>query len=185
MSSPINPSDSRADDTAGAARPSSPYPLQGSHDDEADARPRSTTAQWATVVVLALIGFGLLGWLLLSDNDDESAPATDTPVSANATAGANATGAQAEALKAAEVHLNGQAMSEENLYTLLRDTDGFDRETASYAVDHLDADFNQLALQVAQQMEEDGTSRSELTKALTEGPEHFTREQAEFAVEHL
>ena len=34
-------------------------------------------------------------------------------------------------------------------------------------------------------MEEDGTSRGELTKALTEGPEHFTREQAEFAVEHL
>ena len=100
MSSPVNPSDSRADDTAGAARPSSPYPLQSTHDDEADARPRSTTAQWATVVVLALIGFGLLGWLLLSDNDDETAPATDTPVSANAAAGANATGAQAEALKA-------------------------------------------------------------------------------------
>ena len=60
MSSPINPSDSRADDTAGAARPASPYPLHGAHDDEADARPRSTTAQWATVVVLALIGLSLI-----------------------------------------------------------------------------------------------------------------------------
>lgn len=200
---------SRVDD---AARP---YEPQIGIENE---RPRSTAAQWTTVGLLAVIGFGFLGWLLLSDNDDEAAsPASESvqvsqpvddprahaahdgvvglPAEGDAaeTVGAEeaeeaeeaVSGEAADALQAAEEYLAAQPLSKSNLYNQLRDEEGFSADAASYAVDNVEADWKDLALQVAQQMKEDGTKDEDLLTALTEDPEHFTRAQAEFAIDNL
>lgn len=188
-----------------------PYEPQPQVENE---RPRSTAAQWVTVGLLAAFGFGFLGWLLLSSNDSNDA-APETPQAAQTTQvtetveasehhaaedgvvglpGTENSAPEAEetvpaeshdALQAAEEYLAAQPLSKSNLYNQLRDEEGFSTDAASYAVDTVEADWNALALQVARQMHADGTSEEELLDALTKGPEHFTRAQAEHALENL
>lgn len=176
-------------------------------------RPRSTAAQWVTVGLLAAIGFGFLGWLLLSSNDNESAApqaaqsthASETVATSEhdtaedgvvglpgtedstpeAEAASDVPAESQDALQAAQEYLAAQPISQSNLYNQLRDEEDFSAEAASYAVETVEADWNALALQVAQQLQADGTPEDELLKALTEGPEHFTRAQAEHALGQL
>lgn len=200
------PDASTPDSTNSTAHPYEPQPRT---DNE---RPRSTAAQWVTIGLLAALGFGFLGWLLLSSNDDEVTgpqathstttiettqphPAEDGVVGLPETEEADAAdpvGAEdsapaesRDALQAAKEYIAAQPLSKANLYNQLRDEDGFSAEAATYAVDTVEADWNALALQVARQMHEDGTPEEELLEALTKGPEHFTRSQAEHALEHL
>jgi hypothetical protein len=65
--------------------------------------------------------------------------------------------------------------------------EGYSDETATYAVDHLDADWNKNALEKAKLYEETGgMSDDEIHEQLTsEYGEQFTKEQADYAIKHL
>lgn len=204
MTSPNDPTPNPSTPT-NATHPYEPQPQV------ANERPRSTTAQWVTVGLLAAFGFGFLGWLLLSSNDDtpeapqaaqttqvtETVEASEHHAAEDGVVGLPGTEDSApeaeetvpaesrDALQAAEEYLAAQPLSKSNLYNQLRDEEGFSTDAASYAVDTVEADWNALALQVARQMHTDGTPEEALLEALTKGPEHFTRAQAEHALDNL
>ncbi|MBK0330585.1 Ltp family lipoprotein [Brachybacterium sp. MASK1Z-5] len=65
--------------------------------------------------------------------------------------------------------------------------EGYSEETATYAVDHLDADWNKNALEKAKLYKETGgMSDDDIHEQLTsEYGEQFTKEQADYAIKHL
>jgi hypothetical protein len=65
--------------------------------------------------------------------------------------------------------------------------EGYSEETATYAADHVDADWNRNALEKAKLYEESGgMSNDDIHEQLTsEYGEQFTDEQADYAIKHL
>ncbi|UQN28902.1 Ltp family lipoprotein [Brachybacterium kimchii] len=64
--------------------------------------------------------------------------------------------------------------------------EGYSEETATYAVDHVDADWNKNALEKAKSYSADGMSDDEIRDQITsEYGEQFTKEQADYAIKHL
>lgn len=128
----------------------------------------------AAILVLVLAGCGTptVG----------STPITTSAATENANNSPKLTTGQKEALGAAEQYQSFMYYSKAGLKTQLVQFDKFDAKDAQYAVDHLDVDWNVMAVKKAQQyLSGANMSRAGLLQQLTVY-EKFTKAQAEQAV---
>ena len=93
------------------------------------------------------------------------------------------------ALKQANYYCNVQNMSEKSIHDqLVSDAGGqFSEDAAKYALDHLNANWNENALKKAKSYQQDmAMSENDIREQLTSSAgEKFTAEQADYAVQHL
>ena len=91
------------------------------------------------------------------------------------------------ALKKAETYSKTLHMSKQGIYNQLTSSvEGFTKESAQYAIDNIEADWNKNALEKAKSYQ---TSMSMSSKAiynqLVSSVEGFTKSEAQYAIEHL
>ena len=93
------------------------------------------------------------------------------------------------ALKKAESYSNNLYMSKEGIYQQLISEygEGFPKDAAKYAIDNLEADWNENALKKAQSYQKNlSMSKSKIyDQLISEYGEKFTKEQAQYAIDHL
>ena len=93
------------------------------------------------------------------------------------------------ALKQANYYCNVQNMSEKSIHDqLVSDAGGkFSEDAAKYALDHLNANWNENALKKAKSYQQDmAMSENDIRDQLTSSAgEQFTAEQADYAMQHL
>lgn len=95
----------------------------------------------------------------------------------------------ASALKKAESYAKTMSMSKAAIYDQLTSEYGekFSEEAAQYAMDHLEADFNENALKKAESYQDSMSMSPEAIRdqLTSEHGEQFTQEEADYALEHL
>ena len=132
--------------------------------------------------------------LVISGSDDEDA---DTKTSASADPAPAETEEKAEddvpsdhasALRSAETYSDMMHMSKQGIYDqLTSEYDQYSEEAAQYAIDNIDADWNENALESAKSYRETlNMSPDAIHDQLTsEYGGKFTEEEADYAIEHL
>lgn len=117
------------------------------------------------------------------DYDDDYEESTTT------TTEANISSEYLAALNQAESYSESMHMSKQGIYDQLISEYGgkFDANAAQYAIDNVDADWNENALETAKSYRESmSMSSSEIHDQLTSDyGEKFTEEQADYAIKHL
>lgn len=122
---------------------------------------------------------------------ESSAAASSAPSTPAAPAGPSMTGAQQQAVDAAEGYLSdGQGFSEQGLLNQLTSSygDGFSRSDAEFAVSYLNPNWDQQAVDAAQGYLSEGQGFSDqgLIQQLTSSAgSGFTEAQAEYAISSL
>lgn len=153
--------------------------------------------KWGGIGVGAIILIAI-GSSLAGGGDDNDTTAASSSVSAPAEAGADP-GIVEEAavdevpteyrsaLKKAESYIRTMPMSKDGLYDqLTSEFDQFSPESAQYAVDTVEADWNELALKKAQSYQETmSMSPAAIYDQLVSQFEKFTPEQAQYAIDNL
>ena len=101
--------------------------------------------------------------------------------------GKEPTNEEKSALKKAESYSNTMHMSKQGIYNQLTSSfEGFTKETAQYAIDNIDADWNANALAKAKSYQQTmNMSKQGIYNQLTSSFEGFTKEQAQYAIDHL
>lgn len=91
------------------------------------------------------------------------------------------------ALKRAQEYAESQNMSRQAIHNQLINKNTFSVKQAQYAADNVQADFNYNALVTARKYQRDlGLSPAKIREILiSDDNESFTREQADYAIEHL
>lgn len=130
-----------------------------------------------------------------SDDDSDTGNSGDTNTTAPAEPGSENSdeednGVPTEhrsALRSAERYIQSGNFSQDGLYRqLTSDFDQFSAESAQYAVDNIDADWNQEALDAAQSYQDSmSMSPAAIYDQLTSDIEGYTPEQAQYAVDNL
>lgn len=101
--------------------------------------------------------------------------------------GKEPTNEQKNALKKAESYSKTMHMSKKGIYRQLTSAiEGFDEETAQYAIDNMTADWFANALEKAKSYQKNmSMSKKAIYNQLTSSIEGFTNEEAQYAIDHL
>lgn len=153
--------------------------------------------KWGGIGVGAIILIAI-GSSLAGGGDDSDTTAASSSVSAPAEAGSDPAIVEESgvdevpaefrsALKKAESYIRTMPMSKDGLYDqLTSEFDQFSPESAQYAVDTVEADWNELALKKAQSYQETmSMSPAAIYDQLVSSFEQFTPEQAQYAIDNL
>jgi len=91
------------------------------------------------------------------------------------------------ALKKAESYSKTMHMSKQGIYNQLTSTiEGFSKAEAQYAIDNIQANWNQNALEKAKSYQSTmSMSKSAIYRQLTSTIEGFTNDEAQYAIDHL
>lgn len=94
---------------------------------------------------------------------------------------------QKNALKKAESYSSLMHMSKQGIYKQLTSSfEGFTKEAAQYAIDNIDADWNENALKKAESYSETmHMSKQGIYKQLYSSVEGFTKEEAQYAIDNI
>lgn len=94
---------------------------------------------------------------------------------------------QKNALKKAESYSKTMHMSKQGIYNQLTSSiEGFDNEAAQYAIDNIEADWNENALKKAKSYQKTmSMSKNAIYNQLTSSIEGFTKSEAQYAIDHL
>lgn len=101
--------------------------------------------------------------------------------------GKEPTNEEKNALKKAEIYSSSMNMSKQGIYKQLTSSiEGFSKESAQYAIDNIDADWNKNALKKAKTYQQDlNMSKSAVYKQLISSVEGFTASEAQYAIDNL
>lgn len=101
--------------------------------------------------------------------------------------GKEPTNEEKNALKKAEIYSTTMNMSKQGIYKQLTSSiEGFSKESAQYAIDNIEADWNKNALEKAKTYQQDlNMSKSAVYKQLTSSVEGFTKSEAQYAIDNL
>lgn len=150
-------------------------------------RSTATAAAAATVAAIFLLaGCSIPEAPEGSDAPAASGPAAASPVAASESAEPEVSAEFRAALTAAENYVEFSPLSKEGLFRQL--TSEFDKhseEAAQYAVDTVEADWNEQALKAAEAYLEMGMSPEAIRDQLTSDADKFTAEEADYAVANL
>ncbi|WP_416174850.1 MAG: hypothetical protein ACFWT0_01560 [Bifidobacterium crudilactis] len=145
---------------------------------------------FAVIVVIALAS--QLGGGVKSDNGTSSAQQSSSTSGSDDGAKSGESDVPAEyasALKKAETYSDTMHMSKQGIYDQLTSEYGekFSAEAAQYAIDTIDADWNQNALDKAKTYQDDMSMSPEAIRdqLTSEHGEKFTAKEADYAVAHL
>lgn len=91
------------------------------------------------------------------------------------------------ALKKAKSYSSTMHMSKKGIYNQLTSTaEGFGKEAAQYAIDNIEADWNNNALEKAKSYQSTlNMSKKAIYNQLISNVEGFTKEEAQYAIDHL
>lgn len=91
------------------------------------------------------------------------------------------------ALKKAETYSKTMHMSKQGIYNQLTSSvEGFTKQSAQYAIENIDADWNANALAKAKTYQQAmNMSKQGVFNQLTSSVEGFTKEEAQYAINHL
>lgn len=91
------------------------------------------------------------------------------------------------ALKKAESYSNTIHMSKKGIYNQLTSSiEGFTKQAAQYAIDNIDADWNNNALEKAKSYQRTmNMSKKGIYNQLVSSVEGFTKNEAQYAIDHL
>lgn len=91
------------------------------------------------------------------------------------------------ALKKAETYSKTMHMSKQGIYNQLTSSvEGFTKQSAQYAIENIDADWNANALAKAKTYQQTmNMSKQGVFNQLTSSVEGFTKEEAQYAIDHL
>lgn len=119
---------------------------------------------------------------------EEESPAEEEPAETEEKAEDDVPSDHASALRSAETYSDMMHMSKQAIYDqLTSDYDQYSEEAAQYAIDNVDADWNENALESAKSYRETlNMSPDAIHDQLTsEYGGKFTEEEADYAIEHL
>lgn len=170
--------------------------------------------KWWGIAIIVVLALAIIGALMPKDDASKEATTEDSPTP-TATAEATPSETPAEetaaapteeataapepteeavpreyisALKSAETYLSFAGMSKQGLYDQLTSEygDKFSAEAAQYAVDNINADWNEQALKSAKTYQEMNMSPAAIyDQLISEHGEKFTAEQAQWAIDNL
>ena len=91
------------------------------------------------------------------------------------------------ALRKAETYSSIMHMSKKGIYNQLTSSaEGFTKESAQYAIDNIDADWNKNALEKAKTYQQTlSMSKQGIYNQLISSVEGFTKSEAQYAIDHL
>ena len=97
-----------------------------------------------------------------------------------------ATDSQNDAAEAAVVYLETMPMSKQALFDQLK-YDSYSAEDAQYAIDNINADWNEEALEAAENYYDSGTTDTNeiYNQLISEYGEQFTTDEAQYAIDNL
>ena len=167
----------------------------------------------AIAVIGLLAALGLLAAVLLltgGDDADSSASATSAPTSAIApgiggaagketepstapssqasTGAASGAGSNEDALEAAQMYVDAGGVSKRNLKSLLGNTTyghGYTQEAIDYALDNVDVDWNEEALEAAKELRDIPDTSDEELRSYLSIAAGFTDEEIDYALSKL